>query len=57
MKKYLVQMYSKNKLMMVYDFDTLEAGIANLDGYIDKLIIEDTKTEIEYVIKKSKKQG
>jgi hypothetical protein len=57
MKRYLVQMYSKSKLMMVYDFDTLEAGIANLDGYIDKLIIEDTSTEIEYVIKKSKKQG
>lgn len=57
MKRYLVQMYSKNKLMMVYDFDTLGACIANLDGYIDKLIVEDTSTDIEYVIKKSKKQG
>jgi hypothetical protein len=43
--------------MMNFDFDTLEASIANLDGYIDKLIIKDMETEIEYVIKKSKKQG
>ena len=57
MKRYFVQMYSNNKFMMNFDFDTLEASIANLNGYIDKLIIKDMETEIEYVVKKNKKQG
>lgn len=57
MKRYFVQMFSNNKFMMNFDFDTLEASIANLNGYIDKLIIKDMETEIEYVVKKSKKQG
>ena len=57
MKRYFVQMYSNNKFMMNFDFDTSEASIANLNGYIDKLIIKDMETEIEYVVKKNKKQG
>jgi hypothetical protein len=50
MKRYFVQMFSNNKFMMNFDFDTLEASIANLNGYIDKLIIKDMETEIEYVV-------
>ena len=57
MKRYFVQMFSNNKFMMNFDFDTLEASIANLNGYIDKFIIKDMETEIEYIVKKNKKQG
>lgn len=57
MKRYYLEMYSKNKFMGNADFSTMEECVSWLRDYIDKIIIRDTATYNEYVVKKNKMQG
>jgi hypothetical protein len=55
MKRFYVEAYSKSKFIINADYDSIEDCTHLLDECITRLIIKDTKTEKEYILKEKKK--
>lgn len=55
MKRFYIEAYSKSKFIINGDYDSIEDCTHLLDEYITRLIIKDTKTDKEYILKEKKK--
>lgn len=54
MKRYYVEFYNGKKFIGNYDTDNLDFILSLQDDYCNKVIVKDTKTLKEYVVKEKK---